>query len=168
MHVIENILNDWDIVMEEYRGIKRTMPLYGWDDDSSMIADWRAVTLWWNGKPFTPVQKKMPHTTELLRHGPSHRATGWLILNPHSHTPVHTHRDWEHRIIVHIPTYIPEGDVGFVVDGTTYRWKYGEVFAFDCYREHYGFNNTDEPRSIMVFDFDYDQYIDQLKPFMHV
>lgn len=168
MKLIDDILANWDTIMAEYNTVKRSIPLYDWNDQSTLLTDWRAVTLWWNHKPFAPVQKKMPFTTELLRNEPSHRATGWLILNPHTSTPVHTHHDWDHRIIVHIPTYIPEGDVGFNVEGNVYRWKMGEVFAFDCHREHFGFNNTDEARSIMVMDFDYDTYIDQLKPYMHV
>lgn len=165
---LDNLVSNWSTVVEEYSTIKRTTPLYGFEEVPQRTMDWRAVTLWWNYKELSPIQKRMPKTTELVREGPSHRATGWLILNPHSRTDEHNHKEWGHKIIVHIPTYIPEGDVGFVVDGELYRWKMGEIFAFDCFSNHYGYNNTDEARSIMVLDFDYDEWIDVLRPYMRL
>lgn len=171
MKLIDDILINWDVVMQEYHAAynaRRTIALKDFQDVPQPTPDWRAVTLWWNYKPFTPYQKKMPFTTELVRNGPSHRATGWLILNPQSDTPIHSHDDWGKKIIVHIPTYIPEGDVGFEVDGKLHRWKVGEVFAFDCRQQHRGFNYTNEARSIMVLDFDYDTWVDELKQYMHL
>ncbi len=165
---IQNLIDNWGTILGEYDQVKRTIPAYNFDSIPKPTTDWRAIALWWNYKELDQFQKQMPKTTELVRHGPSHRATGWLILNPNSRTPEHNHLDWGHKIIVHIPTYIPEGDLGFVVDGKTYRWKLGEVFAFDCYSNHYGFNNTSEVRSIMVLDFEYDEWIDILKPYMRL
>jgi aspartyl/asparaginyl beta-hydroxylase (cupin superfamily) len=171
MKLIDDILSNWDTIMQEYNlayNARRTIPLKDFQEEPQPTPDWRAVTLWWNYKEFPPYQNKMPFTTELVRHGPSHRATGWLILNPHTRTPSHNHHDWGRKIIVHIPTYIPEGDVGFNVEGKIHRWKMGEAFAFDCLQEHWGFNNTNEARSIMVLDFEYDQYYDQLKQYMYL
>lgn len=165
---IDNLLRNWDIIRSEYDQVKRTIPAYNFDENPQPTTDWRAIALWWNYKPLSAFQKQMPLTTELVREGPSHRATGWLILNPNTRTPEHNHTDWGHKIIVHIPTYIPEGDLGFNVEGKIHRWKMGEVFAFDCTKNHYGFNNTSEPRSIMVLDFDYDEWIDVLRPYMHL
>jgi len=166
MQVIENILKSWDIIMEEYNSITKTIPMRGFDDNPGITPDWRGITLWWNYKPLKHYQKRMPKTTSIVQDGPTHRATGWLLLNPESKTPSHSHHDWGHKIIVHIPTYIPEGDVGFSVNNNIHRWKMGEPFAFDCYSEHYGFNNTKECRSIMVLDFDYDTHYDELKQYM--
>ena len=164
---ITNILDNWDKIMQEYNALKiKTIPMYDFDDKPKYTPEWRAVTLWWNYKPLKPYQKRMPFTTELLREGPSHRATGWLTLNGQSKTPKHNHLDWGHKIIVHIPTLVPEGDIGFNVDGKVHRWRVGEPFAFDCFQTHYGFNNTNDLRSIMVLDFDYDEWIDVLKPYM--
>lgn len=166
---IPTILDNWSKIMDEYNQMKsRTIPLPGFDDDRTLIKEWRAATLWWNYKPFKRVQAEMPFTTSLVSEGPSHRATGWLLLSPHSRTPVHNHKEWGRKIIVHIPTHIPEGDTGFWVEGKIHRWKMGEPFAFDCTTEHYGFNNTDETRSIMVMDFDYDEWYPTLKKYMPV
>jgi aspartyl/asparaginyl beta-hydroxylase (cupin superfamily) len=165
---IDNIITNWPKVMEEYNTVKRTIPLRDFQENPQPTLDWRAITLWWNYKPLAPFQKQMPFTTELVRTGPSHRATGWLLLHPHTRTPEHQHLDWGRKIIVHIPTYIPAGDVGFNVEGKIHRWKEGEIFAFDCYQSHWGFNNTDEIRSIMVLDFDYDEWYDTLKQYMYL
>lgn len=167
MRFVNNILENWDVVMEEYARVKRTIPLPGFDDANTLNKDWRAIALWWNYRAGGMHQKLMPVTTELVRYGPTHRATGWLTLNAGARTEVHNHIDWgRRRIIVHIPTYIPEGDCGFNVGGKNYKWKMGEVFAFDANQNHYGYNNTNEQRSIMVFDFDYEVYYDELKEYM--
>src|SRR5210317_427137 len=120
---IRNILDNWETIMQEYIKVEKTIPLYDFSDTPKYTPEWRAITLWWNYKPLAPFQKQMPVTTELVREGPSHRATGWLLLHPNSETPKDNHLDWGHKIIVHIPTSVPEGDVGFSVDGKIHRWK---------------------------------------------
>jgi len=165
---IQDILDNWPKIMEEYNNVRRTNATPGFDKNATPQADWRCITLWWYYRACNGFQKQMPFTTKLIEHGPTHYASGWLMLNPHSSTPVHNHKDWGHKIIVHFPTYIPEGDVGFNVEGQIYRWKMGEVFAFDCEKTHFGFNNTDEQRSMMVLDFDYDEWYDTLRPYMHL
>lgn len=165
---IQSITDNWSSIMEEYHSIKKTNPTPGFDENATKQQDWRCITLWWNYTKCNSFQKKMPFTSKLLENGPSHHASGWLILNGHSRTDKHNHKEWGHKIIMHFPTYIPEGDLGFNVDGKVYKWKMGEYFAFDCEKDHYGFNNTDEARSIMVLDFDYDEWIDVLRPYMHL
>jgi len=164
---IENILHNKDKIIQEYLNCPRSsIPLYTFDGTSTLIKEWRAITLWWDQKPLRFFQKHMPLTTELLQHGPEHNGTGWLILNPHAETPVHNHIPWGKNIIMHFPTVIPEGDVGFWVEGKIHRWKVGELFAFDATTNHYGFNHTDEMRSILSMDFKYDEWYETLKPYM--
>jgi aspartyl/asparaginyl beta-hydroxylase (cupin superfamily) len=43
----------------------------------------------------------------------------------------------------------------------------GELFAFDATKDHYGYNDTDEERAIFVLDFDYDEWHEVLKDYMH-
>jgi aspartyl/asparaginyl beta-hydroxylase (cupin superfamily) len=164
---VQRLLSNYDEMFEEYSNYhKRTIALPGWDKDATPIEHWRSITLWWNYKPMLRTQKFFPVSTELVREGPTHKASGWLLLHPHSSTPVHKHDDWGKKIILHIPMVIPDGDVGFNVDGKVHRWVPKEPFAFDVTQTHYGFNNTDNLRAIFVLDFDYDEWIDVLKPFM--
>lgn len=164
---IDSIIANQNVIIQEYLDCKRkSIPLYGFDGSGQALPEWRAVTLWWDCEPWRIFQKHLPITTELVRNGPTHKGTGWLILQPHSSTPAHNHQSWGHKIIIHIPTVIPEGDLGFNVEGRVYKWKMGEMFAFDASKTHFGFNNTDQPRSIFVMEFDYDEWIDTLRPYM--
>ena len=164
---IQNIVDNFDVILDEYKiaSAKRTIAIPGYDEASTPVENWRGISLWWDYKPWPVYQKRCPITTELIRNGPDHRASGWLILTPQSETPKHHHKEWGHKIIFHLPMIIPEGDVGFDVEGKVHRWKVGEPFAFDVTKEHYGFNHTDETRVIFVLDFDYDEWYDTLSPY---
>jgi aspartate beta-hydroxylase len=166
---IQSILSNESNIREEYLNYnRRRIPLTGWDEEKSVVPGWSGVALWWDYVAWPSSQRRCPLTTELVRHGPDHRATGWLVLNAKSRTPEHNHKEWGHKIITHLPMVLPEGESGFVIEGKTYHWKTGEFFAFDSSRNHYGYNNTDSERSIFVLDFDYDEWYDVLKEYMHI
>jgi len=167
---INDLLENQDIIIEEYLNFnRRRIPLSGWDEDKSKVDGWSGVALWWDHKQWPSSQRRCPATTELVRNGPEHRATGWLVLESMSRTPEHNHEDWgKRKIILHLPCVLPEGESGFVVEGKTYHWKMGELFAFDALKNHYGYNNTNESRSIFVLDFDYDEWYEVLKDYMRI
>jgi len=167
---LKKIEDSFQNILAEYlkNKHKRTIAIPSYDGKSTPLPEWRAVALWWDYEPSAIYQKLFPFTTELLRSGPTHRATGWLILKPHSRTPLHNHIDWGRKIILHFPMIIPTGDVGFWVDGKIHRWIPGELFAFDISKDHYGFNNTDEERAMLVLDFDADEWGEALKPYMRL
>ena len=165
---IASIQDNYQNILDEYLKNKhrRTIPIPDWSNQATPVAEWRAVALWWDYEPSAIYQKFFPFTTELLRNGPTHKATGWLILKPHSRTPLHNHIDWGDKIILHLPMIIPEGDVGFWVDGDIHRWKEGELFSFTISHNHYGFNNTDHERAMLVLDFDATEWREVLEPYM--
>ena len=165
---IQNIIKNKDIIFAEYKDCRhRDIPLPDWEEEQQVHQDWRALPLWWMHKPCKPVQKSLPITTRLLTEGPGHRATAWVRLLPNSKTPSHSHPDWGSKIILHLPMIVPEGDVGFWVEGNVHRWKVGELFAFRSSQEHYGFNNTNETRVMLVMEFD-DTWEKTLRPYMTV
>jgi len=164
---LKQLVDNKEIIFEEYQIAKRRAhPLPGWDDDHKPISNWKGVALWWDYTPWPFTQRRMPKTTEMIRNGPSHRASGFLILDAHSKTPKHNHIEWGNKIILHLPITVPEGDTGFWVDGKIHHWKEGELFAFDVTKDHYGYNNTDQERCLFVLDFDADTWGDALKPYM--
>lgn len=55
------------------------------------------------------------------------------------------------RAIVHLPLVIPSG-CGFRVGGETREWVEGQAFAFDDTIEHEAWNNSDQPRIVLIFD----------------
>lgn len=165
---VNRLIDHADVIRNEYLNFKRrSIPIPGWDEAKTIVEGWSGIGLWWDYVGWVASQRRCPITTELVRHGPDHRATGWVILEPHSRTPEHDHKEWGRKIITHLPMILPEGDSGFVVEGNLYRWKMGELFAFDAAKPHYGYNNTDGKRVIFVVAFDYDEWIDVLKQYMH-
>ena len=159
----ENLIAEYQLNKQQGR---KTVTLPDWSDESVPVEEWQAVALWWKYRPWKVYQKHFPVTTNLVKDGPTHRATGHLILKPHSQTPKHQHLDWGNKIIMHLPLIVPEGDVGFWVDGQVYRWTVGKLFTFNITKEHYGFNNSDEERVLLVMDFDADIWGDTLKQYM--
>lgn len=130
------------------------------------VQGWNGLPLWWNKKPIKIMQRAFPLTTSLLLEGPTHLNTGFTVTQPGCHVPVHNHRNLGEYIFLHLPLYIPKGDVYYVVDGKNYRWSAGELFAFDCRQDHESFNNSLEERIILIVDFDKAQWLEYLQPYM--
>ncbi|HEY0436794.1 MAG TPA: aspartyl/asparaginyl beta-hydroxylase domain-containing protein, partial [Phenylobacterium sp.] len=55
------------------------------------------------------------------------------------------------RLIVHLPLVVPPG-CGFRVGGTTRQWEPGRAFVFDDTIEHEAWNDSDEPRAVLILD----------------
>lgn len=72
------------------------------------------------------------------------------ILKPRTRLPAHTGVS-NTRAIVHLPLIVPPG-CGFRVGGETREWREGEAFAFDDTIEHEAWNDSDEPRVVLILD----------------
>ena len=72
------------------------------------------------------------------------------ILAPRTRIPPHTgvHNA---RLIVHLPLIVPP-DCGFRVGAQTREWRPGEALVFDDTIEHEAWNDSDLPRSVLIFD----------------
>jgi aspartyl/asparaginyl beta-hydroxylase (cupin superfamily) len=55
------------------------------------------------------------------------------------------------RVTVHLPLIVPPG-CRFRVGGETREWEVGKAWVFDDTIEHEAFNDSDEPRVILIFD----------------
>jgi aspartyl/asparaginyl beta-hydroxylase (cupin superfamily) len=72
------------------------------------------------------------------------------ILDAKTRIPPH-HGVNNTRLIVHLPLIVPPG-CGFRVGGETREWQPGKAWVFDDTIEHEAWNNSDEPRAVMIFD----------------
>ncbi len=72
------------------------------------------------------------------------------LLTPHTRIPPHTGVT-NARGTVHLPLIVPEG-CGFRVGGETRQWVPGKAWAFDDTIEHEAWNDSDQPRLILIFD----------------
>jgi len=118
--------------------------------------DWSACFLWEYGERNDRVCEACPETAAALETLPRNRIPGkapsafFSILKPRTRIPAHTGVT-NTRAIVHLPLVVPPG-CGFRVGGEVREWKVGEAFAFDDTIEHEAWNDSDEPRVVLIFD----------------
>lgn len=126
-----------------------------WSDlDNSF--DWSASFLWEYGVRNDAVCARCPETAAALAAIPQNDIPGkaptafFSILKPHAHIPAHTGVT-NSRAIVHLPLVVPN-DCRFRVGGETRAWQEGKAFAFDDTIEHEAWNDSDQPRIVLIFD----------------
>ena len=76
----------------------------------------------------------------------------YSILEPN--TVIFRHTDIENReakfIRIHVPLYIPQGDIGFEAENKEVFWD--DVWGFNNQKLHSAWNNTNERRLIFLID----------------
>lgn len=118
--------------------------------------DWSACFLWEYGERNDAVCDLCPETAAALELVPQNHIPGkaptafFSILAPGAHIPAHTGVT-NTRAILHLPLVVPAG-CRFRVGGETREWKEGEAFAFDDTIEHEAWNESAEPRIVLIFD----------------
>jgi aspartate beta-hydroxylase len=118
--------------------------------------DWSACFLWEYGNRNDAVCALCPETAAALEALPQTRIPAkapsafFSILKPGAHIPPHTGVT-NTRAIIHLPLVVPAG-CRFRVGGETREWKEGEAFAFDDTIEHEAWNDSAEPRIVLIFD----------------
>lgn len=118
--------------------------------------DWSACFLWEYGARNDAVCDLCPETAAALELVPQNHIPGkaptafFSILAPGAHIPAHTGVT-NTRAILHLPLVVPNG-CRFRVGGETREWKEGEAFAFDDTIEHEAWNDSAEPRIVLIFD----------------
>jgi aspartyl/asparaginyl beta-hydroxylase (cupin superfamily) len=122
--------------------------------DSS--STWSAAFLMEYGTANDEILTRCPATAQLLDDIPLAAIPGrgptafFSVLAPHTRIPAHTGVT-NMRAIVHLPLVIPSG-CGFRVGGETREWVEGQAFAFDDTIEHEAWNDSDQPRIVLIFD----------------
>ena len=118
--------------------------------------DWGAIFLWEHGEPNQAVLDRCPVTARTLESIPISRIPGraptafFSMLKPRTRIPPHTGVT-NTRAIIHLPLVVPEG-CGFRVGGEVRPWLVGKPIAFDVTIEHEAWNDSDELRSVLIFD----------------
>ena len=118
--------------------------------------DWSTFFLWRHGVRDDAACARCPETAKAVEslpicHIPGRSPTVFFsVLRPKTRLPAHTGVT-NVRSIVHVPLIIPDG-CGFRVGGETRPWQVGTAFAFDDTIEHEAWNDSDEPRAVLIFD----------------
>lgn len=117
---------------------------------------WSTFFLLKNGKRLEEHLARCPRTAALLDAAPlceipAHAPTAFFsVLAPKTRIPAHTGVT-NTRFIVHLPLVVPPG-CGFRVGAETREWREGRAWVFDDTFEHEAWNDSEEPRIVLIFD----------------
>lgn len=117
--------------------------------------DWSALFLWKDGVE-QPLAALCPRTMEALAGLPLCRVPGrtpsilFSKLASGARIPPH-HGLINTRLICHLPLIAPPGN-RFRVGNEIREWKEGQAWAFDDTIEHEARNDSDQDRTILIFD----------------
>jgi aspartyl/asparaginyl beta-hydroxylase (cupin superfamily) len=117
---------------------------------------WSTFFLLKNGKRLEEHLARCPKTAALLETAPlcqipGHAPTAFFsVLAPKTRIPPHTGVT-NTRFIVHLPLVVPPG-CRFRVGAETREWREGRAWVFDDTFEHEAWNDSSEPRIVLIFD----------------
>ncbi len=138
-----------------YVAFDATQPANQWGE-LNHSPRWGAWFLWENGVRNEGHCARCPETAALLDRLPllDHPGKGptvmFSVLAPRTRIPPHTGSS-NVRTTIHLPLVVPPG-CGFRVGSETREWKAGEAWAFDDTIEHEAWNDSAEPRVILILD----------------
>jgi aspartate beta-hydroxylase len=117
---------------------------------------WSTFFLLKNGKRLDDHLSRCPRTAALLEAAPlcqipGHAPTAFFsVLAPKTRIPPHTGVT-NTRFIVHLPLVVPPG-CRFRVGAEVREWREGRAWVFDDTFEHEAWNDSGEPRIVLIFD----------------
>jgi len=141
--------------VEPYIAFHEGMPLRQWKE-LNHSRRWGAYFLWNQGRPVEAHLARCPRTVATLAAAPQVNIPGraptafFSILDAHTSIPPHSGIT-NVRLTVHLPLIVP-GGCRFRVGGDTREWRVGAAWVFDDTIEHEAWNDSDEPRAILIFD----------------
>jgi aspartyl/asparaginyl beta-hydroxylase (cupin superfamily) len=130
-------------------------PVDQWADLNNSLK-WSAFHLLLDGAEVEGNCAKCPQTMAALSLVDQPRVCGrspsamFSILRPHTRIPPHTGVA-NTRLVLHLPLIVPEG-CAFRVGGETRSWREGMAWVFDDTIEHEAWNDSGEPRAILIAD----------------
>lgn len=148
------VLSDGPTALEPYVSVPVT-PDEKWRALNNSRS-WGVFFLWKAGQAMTANMARCPKTVKALSAWPKCELPGsaptavFSILEPRTRIPPHTGVN-NARLICHLPLIVPPG-CGFRVGAETREWEPGKAFVFDDTIEHEAWNDSDEPRAVLIFD----------------
>lgn len=117
---------------------------------------WGVFYLWRAGAPVEENLARCPKTAKALEAWPQCDLDGtgptavFSILDSKTRIPPHVGVN-NARLIAHVPLVVPPG-CGFRVGAEQRSWEPGKAFVFDDTIEHEAWNDSDEPRAVLILD----------------
>ncbi len=159
---LKSFTDNWPAILAEARDILKhrdAIPSFQEiSPDQTRIAkgtNWRTFILFGFGSKLEKNCRQAPMTARLIEAVPNIQTAWFSILSPGYHIP--PHRGVTKGILrAHLGLIIPKDAerCRIRVGDTITVWRPGEIFVFDDTYEHEVWNDTDEERVILLFDFD--------------
>ena len=159
---LKEIETNWRIIRNEIEPIlihRDALPVFQeLSPDQRKIAkddNWHVFLMYGFGRKHKANCVKLPATTKLLQNVPNLQTAWFSILSPNYHVPAH--RGVTKGILrCHLGLKIPKDAdrCRMRVDDEICIWQEGKLFVFDDTYEHEVWNDTEEERVILLFDFD--------------
>lgn len=159
---LDMFVENWEIIRDEaLEVLKFREQIPGFQEispDQYRLAkgqNWKTFVLFGFGQRLEKNTQLTPRTAEILEKVPNLQTAMFSILAPGYHIPAHTGVT-KGILRSHLGLIIPKDfeKCRIRVDDTITAWKEGEIFVFDDTFEHEVWNDTDEERVILLFDFD--------------
>lgn len=159
---LASIRDNWQTIAEEARAVMKFKDeIPGFQDispDQYRLAkgrNWKTFVLFGFGERLEKNTELTPVTASLLEKVPNLQIAMLSILSPGYHIPAHTGVT-KGILRTHLGLIIPKQHekCRIRVDDVITAWQPGEMFVFDDTYEHEVWNETDEERVILLFDFD--------------
>lgn len=156
------IEENWETIDGELddllRNRNRLPPFHKISPDQKYISkggSWKVFILYGFGVPSVRNCARCPETSRLLRAVPGLQSAWFSILAPRYHIPIH--RGITKTVLrAHLGLRIPrrQDDCFMRVDDCRLTWQPGKCLVFDDFYRHEVWNNTDDERIVLIFDFD--------------
>ena len=152
---LRSLWNEGDEGFAPYVAFDATQPVNQWAELNNSTR-WSAWFFWKDGVRNEENCARCPATAAVLDTLPLLDTPGkgptamFSMLDPRTRIPPHTGTS-NVRTTVHLPLVVPDG-CGFRVGSQTRPWRIGEAWAFDDTIEHEAWNDSDDPRAILILD----------------
>ena len=159
---LSEFTDNWDVIRKEAEAVlafRDNIPAFHEISPDqyrlSTEKNWKTHVLFGFGKRLETNTQLTPVTAGLLEQVPDLQTAMFSILSPGYHIPAH--KGVTKGILrCHLGLIIPmdREKCRIRVEDTITAWKEGELFVFDDTYDHEVWNETDEERVILLFDFD--------------
>lgn len=152
---LSNALQEHQADFKPYIHYGEHMPLDQWRE-LNHSPRWSSYEFYKEASPIEERCQRAPHTFRAVQALPQafvprrSPVAMYSALQPHTRIPPHTGVA-NFRLVVHLPLVLPPG-CGFRVGSETREWRIGEAWVFDDTIEHEAWNDSDEPRYILICD----------------
>ena len=115
---------------------------------------WKVCFLYGFGQQSELNCELCPETAAAMQKVPGMKTAVFSILSPNKHIPLHRGA-YSGLLRSHLALIVPKpaGSCRIRVDDAHYQWEEGKVMVFDNSREHEAWNDSDQVRVVLLFDF---------------